>query len=426
MGLQCRNGWYYFYKRVPTHVNGYDSRNYVRISLKTRDKFDAQKKSLVYEEEYTKFWQDLVQKDIKANEADYKRAIAIAHTHGFAYKNAIDIAKTSSYKEILERVELSSAPKSTTPVKQALMGTVDAPTILLSDCKEEFWKHCSDRFTNKSEHQINKYKTPRERSMTDFIAVIGDKDLKQIVRQDILDFHDYLMSQISHGMNADTANKKVRHVKDILRTVSNAKQIEFDEDVLFARTRFKLIKTSRPPFEAEFVQDTLLPSLSGLNDDARMMVFAMADTGAREAELIGLDKNDIILDAPIPYIWIRAKEKRSLKTEHSERRIPLVGTALYAFQQMPSGFNRYKEADSISNLINKYFDNNNLRPTNKHSLYSLRHTFKDRLRDIGAPEEVIDQLMGHRTNKPKYGRGHKLETTHEWIQKIAYTVHKSI
>lgn len=50
-----------------------------------------------------------------------------------------------------------------------------------------------------------------------------------------------------------------------------------------------------------------------------------------------------------------------------------------------------------------------MRPSPSNTLYSLRHTFKDRLRDIGAPEEIIDELMGHKTRGPKYGRGHLLE-----------------
>lgn len=63
---------------------------------------------------------------------------------------------------------------------------------------------------------------------------------------------------------------------------------------------------------------------------------------------------------------------------------------------------------------------NNLSPSEGQSLYSLRHTFKDRLRDIQAPEEVIDNLMGHKSRGPKYGRGHILETKLEWLNKIAF------
>lgn len=48
-------------------------------------------------------------------------------------------------------------------------------------------------------------------------------------------------------------------------------------------------------------------------------------------------------------------------------------------------------------------------PTSDHTLYSLSHTFKDRLRDVGAPEEVVNELMGHASDTPRYGRGHLLE-----------------
>lgn len=421
MGLQVRNGWYYFYKRVPSHVSEYDSKSFVRISLKTKDKFEAQKKAVIYEEEYNKFWQSLIQRGVKADDADYKKAIALAHTYGFAYKNAKDIASTSTFQEIIERIKQTTAPTIKHEAQEALLGAANIPKTQLSECENLFWEQCVDRFANKSSHQITKYKNPRNLALSEFVNVIGNKELASIDRKDILQFRSWLLEQINDGKNADTANKKMRHIKDILRTVANSQEIPFDEDTLFARISFKLIQKSRPPFEADYIQKSLLPGLNNLNEDARLFVYAMADTGAREAELAGLTKEDIFLNEEIPFIWIRPREKRELKTRHSERQIPLVGTALYAFKHRPNGFNRYKEADSISALVNKYFSNNNLRPTPEHSLYSLRHTFKDRLRDVQAPEEIIDQLMGHRTAKPRYGRGHLLKTTHEWLEKIAFT-----
>jgi len=422
MGLLIRNGWYYYYKRVPEYLREYNSRSFIRVALKTKDRLEAQKKAVVYEDHYNKFWQSLVQSGIRAKDDDYKRAKAIVKAYGFAYKDASEIAHKSSVEEIVSRLIVAKSKENDEKTFDAVMGMADVPSIPLSECKERCWNLCADRFSNKSEHQITKYKNPRNRSIDDFIKAIGDKDIANIQRKDIIRFHQWLMEEISGGKNADTANKKMRHVKDILRTVANANEIPFDEDILFAKTRFKLIHKSRPPFEAEYVQSKILTSLNSLNEQAKLLIYAMADTGAREAELIGLEKQDIFLDAEIPYIWIRPKDKRGLKTLHSERQIPLVGTALYAFQQLPSGFTRYKEADAISSLINRYFTTNKLRPTEEHSLYSLRHTFKDRLRDIQAPEEIIDQLMGHRIAKPRYGRGHLLKTAHEWLQKIQFKV----
>ena len=55
-------------------------------------------------------------------------------------------------------------------------------------------------------------------------------------------------------------------------------------------------------------------------------------------------------------------------------------------------------------LMNKVLDARNLR-LNGETRYSLRHTFKDRLRAAGATDELKDALMGHRRDQPAYGFG---------------------
>ena len=189
---------------------------------------------------------------------------------------------------------------------------------------------------------------------------------------------------------------------------------------VFVETRFQCNAQSRPPFEASFVQDTLIHSLDELNERDRNVILVMADTGAREVEIFGLASEDIILDNSIPYIWIRSISGYTLKTKTSERKIPLVGTALRAFQKFLNGFSHEGNPDVFSPIANRYLRDNNLRPTPQYKIYSLRHTFKDRLRDIEAPEEMIDDLMGHKKSGPKYGRGHKLETKHKTPLEIAY------
>jgi integrase len=52
--------------------------------------------------------------------------------------------------------------------------------------------------------------------------------------------------------------------------------------------------------------------------------------------------------------------------------------------------------------------------------YSLRHSFKDRLIATGAPHSLIDSLMGHKTYKPKYGKGPSSELKLKYLQRIAF------
>ena len=129
----------------------------------------------------------------------------------------------------------------------------------------------------------------------------------------------------------------------------------------------------------------------------------------------------IVLDAEIPYIRIQA-EGRLLKTDHSERDIPLVGLALEAMKRHPEGFPRYfDKGSSLSATLMKHFSNRELLPTAKHKIYSFRHSFKDRLKAVEAPEELIDEMMGHRTDKPRYGDGYGLRLKLKYLQMIAFT-----
>lgn len=131
----------------------------------------------------------------------------------------------------------------------------------------------------------------------------------------------------------------------------------------------------------------------------------------RQLELFGLARDDIFLDEEIPYVWVRPRKGYSLKTVESKRKIPLVGGALAAFQKFPQGFSHFGNAECFSAAANSFLTVNDLRPTEDHSAYSLRHTFKDRLVDygeVGAPEEIIDELMWHKKPGVNYGRGYKL------------------
>ena len=56
-----------------------------------------------------------------------------------------------------------------------------------------------------------------------------------------------------------------------------------------------------------------------------------SDTGMRLAEVCGLERDDVVLDGPIPYIELQPNSARRLKTDSSERRIPLVGAGFYSW-----------------------------------------------------------------------------------------------
>lgn len=408
-----RGDCYIYRRRIPQEAAHLDRREEVKISLKTKNLTEALCKAEIYNQKMEAFWVALIRSGNAVGiEEKYAAAVQIAKAHGFAYKTAQDVAQAPP-DEVLARVEQTG----NTPTEDALLGGVSPPKIRLSDCNRDYWDLSADRTIRKGAHQKKKWENPRRAAMVNLIEVVEDKAISDLTRADILAFREWWNEKIKLGMAPNSANKQMRAIKMMIQTVANARQIDIDCDRLFAKTSFTEMDNSRPPFEAAYVEKVLLPGLGGLLDDARLVFWALADTGARPSEIIGLQPDDIRLDEETPYIWIRGE----LKTKTSARQIPLVGSALHAFRLKPEGFNtRWKSADSFSNIVNKYLRDHNLLPTPEHSLYSLRHTFKDRLRDIEAPEEIIDDLMGHKKSGPKYGRGHRLDKKLIWLQKIAY------
>jgi integrase len=134
-----------------------------------------------------------------------------------------------------------------------------------------------------------------------------------------------------------------------------------------------------------------------LNEDARYIIYVIADSGLRPSEIVNLNRKTIHLSAKIPYVSV-LPDGRRLKTDDSLREIPLVGAALAALKAKPEGFPRYRDNSStFSATANKFLLENGLRPTEEHTVYSLRHSFKDRLIAAEVQDSLIDSLMGHDT-----------------------------
>ncbi len=68
----------------------------------------------------------------------------------------------------------------------------------------------------------------------------------------------------------------------------------------------------------------------------------------------------------------------------------------------------------------KHLRTNKLVETDDHSVYSLRHMFKDRMRKHEIPEELQNFLMGHKNQMigASYGAGYDLASTLEYLKNL--------
>jgi integrase len=423
-----RGNYYHYVRRVPLEIKEIDGREMIQISLKTDSRQVAERRAVLLEQQINAYWREIMLNP-EGKEDKFKRAVKYARLQGYSYLSAHDIAQ-GSIQEAVERIFAADKVKDAPEMAGAILGAVKQPELSLSAALERFWAFSKDQLLDKSESQVRKWKNPRIKAVGNFITVAGDKNITDITRDDILNFKDWWINRIMESsVIASTANKDFIHLRGILYTVCQNMRLDLNVADLFDRVTIREnAKATRASFEPSFVQNVLLNKsgkMAGINPEFWHFICAMADTGARINELVGLEANngDIRLDTDIPFIHIRANKTRQLKTPQSDRVIPLVGSSLFAFTQRPEGFVSYHDrADSLSNAINKWFRDNEVLPSLEHSLYSLRHCFQDRLIAVEAPDRVQAELMGHKFHRPKYGTGASLEQKKSWLGKIAFKI----
>ena len=421
-----RGKWFYYKRRVPVEIQKYHDKAVIQASLKTDSEQLAKQRATIFNSELEKLWEGLVLDNESKTSSKLSKAKHIARIHGFSYSPATHIAE-SPIKEIIHRVNAVKDDISNNPDKvEAILGKHEDNKLSISNSLEVFFDFQKPNLSNKSPQQIVKWQNPRKKSVHNFIQVIGDLPVNEITRKDVLKFRSWWVDRIENdGLSENSANKDFSYLRTLVCFIRDHHVLDMNIEAIFSRIQLKETKSSRPPFPTSYIKDTLLnfDNLKGLNRECQLLLFAMADTGARPSELLGLnaERGDIVLDAPIPYIFIRPDKKKALKTTQSERQIPLVGASLFAFKELAGGFDHYyQKADTLSANINKFLNDRNLLPSSKHSLYSLRHSFEDRLTAVEPPEKVQSFLMGHKYRRERYGDGPTLEQKKKWLDMMCF------
>jgi len=414
---------------VPAEYAHLDKRGNVKLSTKIKLSVDrkgtkASQVAARMNETLEAYWRGLADQKTAEAKQSYLDAVRLARSLGLDYQSP-SIWATASIENVLARIEavVNQGLIDNAPIRKAAFGAIDKPPIMLSQLYDEYEVTQKLALSKMSPDQVRKWKAAKKRAIEILIERIGDKALHQLTRDNALAYSDWWEERvINEGIGAGTANKNISHVGGTVRAVN--KRLKLGLDDVFAGTRIEGGRDGqRAPFAVQFIRDVILApgKLDDLNEEARDAIYVIMETGARPSEIINLSAQRIVLDAEVPFIRIEA-DGRLLKTEHSERDIPLVGLALEAMKRRAGGFPRYLDKGSnLSATAMKYFRLHGLLPTARHSIYSFRHSFKDRLKAVEAPEELIDEMMGHRTDKPQYGDGYGLRLKLKYLQAIALT-----
>jgi len=424
-----RYGYWYFVRRVPRQFCGCDARNPVMLSTGIRIADDprgvvASTAVQKLDEGLERYWHEKsAGRDVDAL-ARYEHAVTAARRIGVSYVPA-GVLANSPVEQIVQRFELlQNSDAIEKPVEvSAVLGGESVPPLMLSQMMDEFQRISEASVAAKSQAQKKRWRTPKDTALTTFIDVVGgDRPMSTVTRIEVLSFRQHLQDRIVGGeIEIDTANKIIGHIAGMFATINEVNQ--YGLPAVFAKARISGGKDKqRVAFDPDFVRQRILAHglFDDLNEEARGIIYLLAETGLRPLEACNLNRLTIRLKHAIPHIQVRP-DGRQMKTDDSWRDIPLVGVALKVMRRHPDGFPRYRDkADSLSALVNKAFEARKLRPEPGQSFYSLRHTFEDRLTAVEAPEKVVASLMGHKWHRPRYGKGPSLELKRKWLKRIAF------
>ena len=434
--------WWHYVRVVPAKARAVEGRRRIGRTLRTQCVAEARQRRDEWEKSDNERWAAFISSKTptqrfletvadREHHDQFLSAKDAAQALGFPYVPMSRLVEDAPVEELARRLEALDAfgLESETNVS-ALLGGEEPPPIKLYEAFELYCDEIAiDDQIGKSPAQLRNWKRIKLLAVKNFIRVIGNKPIAEITREDARVFFNWWAERIS----PDSGAKRVFDASTARRDIGNLRKL-YREYFKFlgddARSNpFRNLSFSensagkRPVFSDEWVRERLLKPriLLGVNREAVLAMYALIETGARASEIVNLRPEDIHLDAEVPYISIRQKRDREVKTKSSIRDIPLVGVSLEAMRLAPNGFPRYLDrSELLSKTLLGAFRRRGLFPTDAHVIYSFRHSFEKRMQEANLDYGLRCLLMGHKTNRPAYGDGGSLAYRREELLKFAH------
>ncbi|WP_319528954.1 DUF6538 domain-containing protein [uncultured Cohaesibacter sp.] len=415
--LQLRGGRWHYVRRVPIDVAHHysDASCTIRKSLKTDDLAEARIRRDALEEADNAYWVSL-RLDGKASDATerrYEAAVKRAAALSYRYAPASDLLPGAEINQLIERLKVIGGEKGAErAVNTALLGRLDRPPVTLQDAFQVICDEVHADYLNaKDEEGRTDWLKGKQRSIDLFVSLYGDKPIDEIDRETARKFFNYWKERITKGDETVTGGYANRHIGNLRKLLSDywAHLGEDHENPFDGFSFLNKRKSKRRPFSEEEIKALFLKpgKFCDLNREARFIILMMVETGARLSELATLRKQDFILDHDYPHVLIEERDGRSVKTDNSNRIMPLVGVALEVAKVVANedGFPHYRtRRKTLSSTVNKFFRDHKFFPADSgKSAYSLRHSYEDRMKEADIDVEMRKYLLGHSIDRQEYG-----------------------
>ena len=168
-------------------------------------------------------------------------------------------------------------------------------------------------------------------SFRKFVNLIGDRHLSELRHIHICQFRDYLFET---GLTPVTVRKQTAIMSAMLNIAF--RHLDIDRLSPFRGLKIPGENEHKRPMRA--VTHELLVKIKQRllyrTKPYKLIGLIQLNTGMRLSEPVFARLEDLVLNHPIPHLWIRRNELSSRKNKSSIRAVPLVGTSLYAAQRL--------------------------------------------------------------------------------------------
>jgi len=372
--LYKKRGVFYFTKRIPCDVKSYYKSDRIVICLRTKSNVSA----------------------VRASKSLYQRL--------------------DDYWTSIRLTKLQIPAQHMLVTKPPVNSNSNAP--LLSEALTTYLKL-------KGEGKDKLFVRTANRSIKYVIELLGDLRIDEYSSKDASKFRDYLLDR---GLLISSIKRIFSSIRSIINLSISEEGIScinaFSKTYMPENNNVEIRKPI-PIRDIKHIQSLCIEK----DDDLRWLIALLSDSGMRLGEGVGLLKSDINLDCEIPHINLIPHPWRRLKTKGSQRCIPLIGASLWASRKILDNSNdsifafpRYTtkdncNANSASAALNKWLKE---QLTDNYVIHGFRHGFRDRLRAIECPSEIIDQLGGWRLKSvgEGYGKGYNNIILSNWMNSL--------
>ncbi len=435
-----RGNVYWFRMRCPKKYFDVLGKEYICRSLETDSKSHAEAKAALLKIEVLEELQArMLGKASPRDISTHRSLIGLARTSGVAPKTSIELADGDITELVRRLANLRlTDPNAETAKFAAQMGGFENPGTLVSELAKNMPELRQDQIVEKNPRQIRTWHNRYKRAAKVFADTVGDMPINQVTTGDAGKYMLYWDDRVrKRECTTAHANKHISYLRamvdayyreiECVQYSNPFKGLKISPSSTWERNEVKVRKAE---FSPAWIQQTIIDGaqLAGMNEEERDILAIVAETGCRQTEIYDAPGSAFRLDAKIPHVLIQVEnegeERREIKNRASYRQVPLVGAALEAAKRHPNGFPRYRGNGNFSGSAGKYLRENDLLPSKRHKLSSLRHSYESRLMNAGIDNETRAFLMGHSLRRIRgrevYGDELSLELRVLYAEMVAF------